>query len=136
MADNTSAPPTGGLDLIGQMALTADQLREAREQALHYAKLLTVFADRVGPIQVTASEYEAADPTRFGGWSEMAVFGPDDPNSPMTFGFWDTHCTVDGLTTREPQLTKVLEQYLDAEPPVQARAVLTALGLPVPALEG
>lgn len=135
MADNTPASPPAGLDLIGQLALTGDQLRESREQALHYAKLLTVVANKIGPFQVTASEYEAADPGRFGGWNTMALFGPDDPDSPMTFGFFDEHSTFEGLATRDQQITDVLESTADQGVAAQARAALAALGLPVQPLE-
>lgn len=120
----------GGVDLA-QFGEQLAELREATARATHFERLVAAIIGQVGPVDIRPSEYEGARATDLTVVESFAVFGPDDPDGPMTFGFPEHFGDIDGLVTREPDIAEVLSKTEGRPDTERAREILTVLGLPV-----
>jgi hypothetical protein len=119
--------------------LPADEVIEQIAQLVarcdHLERILAHVVATVGPIQIRGSDFAAARSM------ELHPVHVGDPvlahehDEPAVFVLPE-QLTINGLVTSEVKVAAVLREHADAAPEVQARAVLTALGLPVRAAAG
>ncbi len=122
------APAGPDMAALGQQLA---ELHEAVARSTHFERLVAAIIAKVGPVDIRPSEYEGARTGDLTVVESFAVFGPDDPDGPMTFAFPEHLGDMDGLVTRETDIAEVLSKT-DGWPYVQrAREILAALGLPV-----
>lgn len=108
--------------------------RPPADEQRHNLRVLAAVVAKTGPVAVHPSQYTDARPEQL-----SAVLVPDltvDPCSsgqrddPMVFALPE-HFTDDGLVTMEQRIVDLLGEHAGDSLLDQARAVLTALGLPV-----
>jgi len=128
--NTTPAGATTGPDMteIGQQLA---ELSEAVARAAHFERLVTAIVAKVGPVDIRPSEYEGARTTDLTAVESFNLFGPDDPDGPMTFGFPEHFGDMDGLVTKETDVAEVLSKTEGMPDADRAREILTVLGLPV-----
>lgn len=128
MSTDNSTPAAPDMAEIGQQLA---ELSEAVARAAHFERLAAAIIAKVGPVDIRPSEYEGARTTDLTTVESFNLFGPDDPDGPMTFGFPEHFDDMDGLVTKEPDVAEVLSKTDGWPNAKRAREILAALGLPV-----
>lgn len=119
-----------GADGVTQLGALAAALGEETARADHWQRIVAAIVGKIGPVPVRPSEYHNARPDDIQQVHSLNVFGPDDPDAPITFVMPEHEGDHEGMVTRDPAVIEALKATAGDDLEVQARAVLTALGLP------